>query len=533
MEASKAGKFWQRWPILFAFAIGAICLAMGWHRFPYLAFEPDTAAYVFQARLFASGILAAPAPADFGFSPSPHINIHNGLWAAKYPFGNSLFLTPGILVDFPWLMPALATALSLILFFDIVRMLFDRRTAGVALILAGVSPATVILGATFLSQPTSRLFIAAYLWSLLRCLPNASIAFAATAGLALGYAINTRPVVAAVFGVAGLCLVLATLARDHDRVRLARPAFAFALALAAMMALFLLWNLSLTGDPWLLPYHALQSADRMGFGLRGEGYAPYVVDFRTEFTPAAALDRLWRHTIPGVLYGALGWGSYVPNMLLFDDPARRFPIGALLLPLPALLALLPLVRRDRRQADMFCATIVVLTFAVLFFQYSDHSTWGRTPINSSYYNEAVLFGLLPLVARGVLIVHDAVLETGRRALRVAFFAAAGTLLISSASTDKSLFRQLERWDPYYQRLPALVAGADLHNAVIFVPNSRNAPLGDYPFVPLDRANIVYFRTGPLPQWGLNTRDLGAAYRRYFSGRAAYLFDKSTLQRIEP
>ncbi len=212
------------------------------HRFPYLAFDPDTAAYIFQAKLFASGTLAAPAPADFGFSPSPHINVYNGLWAAKYPFGNSLFLAPGIFIDLPWLMPALATTLSLILFFDIARMLFDGRTASLALILAGLSPATLILGATFLSQPTSRLFLAMFLWALLKCLKSPSVALGATAGLALGYAFNTRPLVAAVFGVASLLLVLTALARNRDRVRLARPALASFVALAAMMAMFLLWN---------------------------------------------------------------------------------------------------------------------------------------------------------------------------------------------------------------------------------------------------------------------------------------------------
>ena len=90
----------------------------------------------------------------------------------EIPVRKFAFLVPGILVDFPWLMPALATALSLVLFFDIVRTLFDVRTASVALILAGISPSTVILGATFLSQPTSRLFIAMFLWALLRIPPH-------------------------------------------------------------------------------------------------------------------------------------------------------------------------------------------------------------------------------------------------------------------------------------------------------------------------------------------------------------------------
>ena len=521
------------WPILVAITVGAICLALGRYRFPYLAFDPDTAAYLFQAKLFATGTIAAPAPADFGFSPSPHINIYNGLWFSKYPFGNSLFLVPGILIDFPWLMPALATTLTLILFFDIFRILFGRRVASLALVLAALSPATLILGSTLLSQSTSRLFIAAFLWTLLRCLGNGSVAVGAAAGLAIGYAFNTRPLVAVVFGLASIILIWPAVKGRRDAIRLAGPAFAFLLALLAMISTFLLWNRSLTGDPWLLPYHALQAADRMGFGLRGEGYAPYVVDFRTDFTPAAALGRTWRHTIPSVLFSAVGWGSYVPNMLLFSDPSRSFPWGAWLLLVPVGLVLVALARRKRSVADVFCAAVFGITLAALFFQYSDHSTWGATPIHCSYYNEATLFGLIPLIARGMLIVYDAARRTNRRSLHFVVLAAGGVLFANSLYTSIGLSRQLKHWDPYYQRLPDLVAKSNIHNAVIFVPNSRNAPVGEYPFVPLDQADIVYFRTGPLPQWGLNTQSRNVAYGKYFSGRSAYLFDKSNLHRIEP
>lgn len=62
----------RRFPIAVAIAAAAICLLIELVSFPYQAFEPDTAAYLFQARLFAEGVLAAPAPPDFGLSPSPH-----------------------------------------------------------------------------------------------------------------------------------------------------------------------------------------------------------------------------------------------------------------------------------------------------------------------------------------------------------------------------------------------------------------------------------------------------------------------------
>jgi 4-amino-4-deoxy-L-arabinose transferase-like glycosyltransferase len=509
-----------------------LCAAIGALAFPTSVIDPDTASYLFQAKLFAEGRIAADAPPDFGFSPSPHINIFNGLWASKYPFGNALFLTPGVLLGVPWLMPAIATGLTLLLFFLIVRKLFDARVASVALALAALSPTTLVMGSTLLSQPTSRLAIAVFLWSLLHALANHRIwrcaVFGILAGLALGYAFNTRPLVAVVVGVAALFLGISLVIRMRNWRSFFLAGATSLPALTLMLVAFFAWNASLTGDPLLLPYHALQTGDRMGFGLRGEGYDPYITDFRTVFTPAAALDRLWRHTLPCVLFNMVGWGNYIANMFLFSDPDRRLPFGAWLLGAQLLMIALPLARTPSRS-DLFCAGIFLLTLVGLFFQYSDHAVWGTSPIHCSYYNEATLFGLIPLAARGILIVYDAATRRGWSPL---WFADAGLVLIlCSANVNSAIVRGLQNWNPYYQRLPQLIAAAGIHDAVVFIPGSRDAPVGEYPFVALDVADVVYFRTGPLPQWRIET-GWPVALDRYFSERAVYQFDGSQLFRLE-
>jgi hypothetical protein len=526
----------QRWyPILISIGAGAMSLAIGRFCFPYFAFDPDTAAYLFQAKLFAQGTLAAPAPPDFGFSPSPHINIYHGLWFSKYPFGNSLFLVPGVLLGIPWLMPTIATVLTLLLFFSIVKDLFDRRVASVAILLAAASPTTLLLGSSLLSQPTSRLCMATFLWSLLRGLKETSAKLAAVygamAGLALGYGFNTRPLVALVFGIASTLLLVHAVVQSRELARFAPLISTSVVAVLLMIGISFVFNAYYTGDPLLMPYHALQAADRMGFGLRGEGYATSVADFGVDFTPAIAFARIWQHTLPAVLFNTVGWGTYVPNMLFFADPAHRFPARAWLLLIPASLIVLALVHRSRRFADLLCASIFLLTLTALFFQYSDHATWGPTPLNTSYYNEAILFGLIPLMARGMLIIYDAATALNRH-LGVLVVASFLVLVVSTTNNTLILARMFRNWDPHYQRLPRFVDEAKLHNAVVFVPHSRNAPVGDYPFVPLPDADVVYFRTGPLPRWGLRTSSLQDAYQKYFTGRAAYVFDKGSLRRFE-
>jgi 4-amino-4-deoxy-L-arabinose transferase-like glycosyltransferase len=519
-----------------ALAAAVISAWLSRYCFPFGAFDPDSAAYLFQAKLLAGGALAASAPPEFGFSPSPHINIHAGLWFAKYPFGTSLLLAPGVLVGAPWIVPALATGLTLLLFAGIVRELYDARVAALALPLAFISPTTLLMGATLLSQPVSRLCMAAFLYGALRTLGSGPgtrrLAWAVLAGFALGYGFNTRPLVALVFGVAGAGWLSWRIAARPDRATFVGPALGFAAAGLVMVGLFLAWNARLAGDPWLTTYHVLQGADRMGFGLRGEGYAPHVADFRLEFTPAYAFNRLWRHTLPAVLFNAAGWGAYAPSMLFPSDPNHHVPQLAPLLVVPLILLAIPLAGRSRRPADVFCAAILLLTVGAHFFQYSDHGTWGWTPVHSAYYNEATLFGIVPLMARGALLLHARMARRWLGAERPLWVAAGALLLANTIASNLAIVRWLRHWDPHYQQLPGLVAEANLHHAVVFVPESRNAPLGDYPFRPLERANVVYFRLGPLPAWGLNTPDWRLAYDRYFAGRAAYLYKGGALQRLD-
>jgi len=387
-----------------------------------------------------------------------------------------------------------------------------------------------------LSQPASRLCIAAFLFGILRLLRESPGVrrqlHAALAGFALGYGFNTRPLVALVFGTIGAVFVLYRIGARPDRNSFIRPAIYLLAPGLLMVGLCCAWNGHLTGNPWLSTYHALQSSDRMGFGLRGEGYAPLISDFRTDFTPAYAFARIWLQTIPCVLFNSLGWGAYEPSMFFPSDPQHHFPLLAFGLIVPLSLLVIPFADRSRCAADLFCGLILVLTVAALFFQYSDHGTWGSTPVHCSYYSEATLFGIIPLTARGILILYDAARRRVGGASPLLFAAGGLLLLANTIHSDAVSVGWFKNWDPYYQALPRLVAAANIHDAVVFIPASRNAPLGEYPFKPLNQADVVYFRTGPLPAWGLNTGNWRIAYDKYFSGRSAYVYDKVALKKLD-
>ncbi len=302
------------WLALIAVTAFAACLFLAHVNLTAMPFEPDTASYLFQARLFAEGLLFADAPADFGFSASPHINVHDGKWYSRYPLLASALLVPGVWIGHPHVVPAILTAATMIFVFLFVRELFaSTRVAMVATIFALLSPATLGVGSTLFSQSGSRLFLVIFLWALLRAMRARSWWFALLTGTALGLAFNIRPLSAVTFGVAGALYALVVLVVSDHRVSLVRLLPGFLAPVVLLVGATLAWNLTLTGHSLQMTFNVMQPNDRLGFGLRGEGY-PGNVEGLHDFRPDWALQRLLRHTIPNTLYNALGWGRYSPTM---------------------------------------------------------------------------------------------------------------------------------------------------------------------------------------------------------------------------
>ncbi len=530
-------------PILIISMLGvllSVLLSGIYFQFSY--FEPDTVSYLFQAKLFAEGKLSVPAPPEHGFSSSPHINILNGKWYSKYPFGNALMLMLGVFINAPWLIPALATGGALYLLYVLVKEMHGKSAALIAAVIGLISPATLGMGSTWFSEPVSRFYLALYLLSLIRTLNGrGGFGYALLSGFALGYVFNTRPLSAFVFGVvgAGLTLYCLGIAVREDKNRVpdgtpltpklaARLAFFF-IPFVMMLGVCMAWNTYFTDDPFTFTHTAAQPYDKIGFGKRMEGYAPEIEN-GVLFTPAWAIERTWRHILPCISFNALGWGSYAPNLLREVNLSLSWFMAFVPLLIPWVLALIPLFHRSRNRYDVLCLAALVGNLLLYAFFYFEGSTWGFTPVNARYYTESTLLGFIPLVARGILIIYEHLkhrlqrLESNR--LHPFIVASSLLILLLSVNTVWSYVRigkVYQNWGPVYQKLPPTVAAQNIHNAVIFVAEHRGAPIGDYPFQNLDEADIVYFKLGPSKQWKLTNSDWKTVYKQYFTGREAYLY----------
>ena len=727
------------WLALIAVAACTACLVLAHVNLTAMPFEPDTASYLFQARLFAEGLLFAEAPADIGFSASPHVNVHDGKWYSRYPLLASALLVPGVWAGYPHVVPAILTAATMIFVFLFVRELFgSTRVAMVATLFALLSPATLGVGSTLFSQSGSRLFLVIFLWALLRAIRSRRWGFALVAGTALGLAFNVRPLPAVTFAAAGALLSLVALIGSEHRRSLVGLLPGFILPLVLLIGVTLAWNDRLAGHPLQMTFNVMQPNDRLGFGMRGEGYTGNVEGLR-DFRPAWALDRLLQHTIPNTLYNALGWGRYSPTLAaqlspyadwagaglmvksvssgdwidlrvegrgdgtafvrlggrgpvdglpvsrsfdfragpgradvvlrlrrsgdsieaefalpggggfesvgtidrsldpplragLFaihggtgrssasfgptrgpngDDPAdsldgwsrtgsmnafdvdagrvrispaanshvsdvdtsaglyrelegddvllqssisldwrtswpERLVAWAWVVPIvmTALLALLPLASARYRRAALFCLTVMATHHVGQFFYWADHSTWGYTPVAVLYYAEMVTIALVPLIACGATLAYSAV-SRRFRAGSIVMLALFCALFVNTLYAYSRFIPVYREWHPVYQHLPSVVDEAKLDYAVVFVPGGRNAPVGDYPFVELDHAPVIYYRLGPWHAFGLRGEDWRVVYERYFAGRAAYLVEwhtersgdrdvfRPTLRRLSP
>ena len=322
----------------------------------------DSVVQLFQAQIFASGHLTAPAPVAEAFVATQHMLVEDGRWFAQYPPGHPLLLAAGVLAGLPWLVPVLLSLGSALFMYRFAREAWDERTGRIVLVLVLFCPFFWFMGASFMNHVSCLFFVAAFLLAYQRWESGGPAGWALAAGLAIGAAGLVRPLtavaVAAVFAPIGLV---------HGLRQRRFPSLALAalggLAAAAAYGWF---NSATTGDPLTPGYLRLWGASHgIGFHLSPWG------DVHTPLT--------------GLLNEAT-------DLSLLATFFLEWPIPALL-PAGVYLAVSGGDRWDRRLIAAFLA----VPLAYLFY-------WHR----DSYLGPRFLFTgvafLIPLTARALATI---------------------------------------------------------------------------------------------------------------------------------
>jgi hypothetical protein len=382
---ARFAKVLDRWDVaalaLCVAALGFTCyIALAqFHAQPHIL---DASSYYFQARIFASGQLSAPAPTQLGAFQGPFMVAHDGRWFTLFAPLTSALLAAGITAGVPWLVEPLLGSLALWGIYRIGRRLFGARTALLALGLGVLSPFYSYLAASYLSHTVALFFAVYFVLFLLRFVERLGARELALAAVCASCLLLTRELTAALLGFGATAFIFGfSWRRLQPAWRRLLPALLPAASiLVAGVLLYLLYNKLQTGDAMLSPRTLFSPADRYGFG---EG-----VGFYGRHTPAAGLVVL-DQLLTSLLINLYGWPFYLTLALV--------PL-AFLRPLRAI------------RWDLFCLFMAVLLVGAQAGYYY-HGIY----LGPRHLFEALPF-LLLLTARGLTALPSIVVAVWPRAV---------------------------------------------------------------------------------------------------------------------
>ncbi|HEX9038955.1 MAG TPA: glycosyltransferase family 39 protein [Ktedonobacterales bacterium] len=355
--------------------IGASFAATVWIALVQYHAQPhiyDASAYLFQARVFASGRLYAPAPSAPAQFPGPFMALAGKRWFSQYEPGTSATLALGVLVGAPWLVEPVLGALTLLGMGLTLRRLYDRRVATLAVALGAVSPFYLWLSASYLSHTIALFYLIWGFWAMTRFAQGGRGWNLPVAAALWGLGMLTRDtsalfVAAAMGGLAWLAWRgrWPALYRRHW----APPLVWTAVAAGAYLTVYLDYNVLLTGQPLLTPRALLAPFDHWGFGQGVGFYGAHTL--AAGFITVQAL-------LTSLSISLFGWPFYLTLAFL---------------PLPFL------ARRTHPADAVLLGGALLMTAAFLGFYY--HGVY----LGPRYLFEALPF-YLGLTARGIITLFE-------------------------------------------------------------------------------------------------------------------------------
>ncbi len=229
----------------------------------------DEVAQLFQARVFSSGSVAAPAPQPPEFFLFANTWITGAGWVSQFPPAHSIALAIGMVLRAEWLVNPLLGGGGVVLVYVTTRGMFDAPTARIAAFLWAASAWVLFMSATYMNHALSVTLVLGA-WACVFA-PAPGVRHYLGAGLLLGAALATRPL-DAVAGALPLLVYLGLARRPRAVAGLAVGGLPLVLALGY-------YNWRLFGGPLDLGYTLLWGeAHQLGFHLDpwGRPYTPLI-----------------------------------------------------------------------------------------------------------------------------------------------------------------------------------------------------------------------------------------------------------------
>ena len=285
----------------------------------------DEAAYLLQAKIFASGRLVASGRPLPEFFQQFHVFVTPVL-AGKYPPGHALLLTLGIWLGLPGFVPALSTAIMCAALCVLAQRFADDLTAALTVGLATTSDIALRFNPSYFSETTTAMALVVSWWAILRYWETGRARWLALCGAACALGAITRPLTLLACGIPILILVVGIVGRRRTWTHLL-PAFLMA---AFILGFSAVWNARVTGHWYRLPWaeyaRLYAPSDRLGFGpspdspaapslttdekATAEVYRRLHANYTIRDVPAAASDRA-----ANIIRGTWSYGG-VPGLAI-------------------------------------------------------------------------------------------------------------------------------------------------------------------------------------------------------------------------
>lgn len=238
--------------------------------FDHLAHVQDGIAQLFHAKIFAKGMLVAPAPPAPELFDFIHAIINDGKWYSQYPPGHTFLLMIGILAGAPWLINPLLGALTVVLIHFLGQELHGETVGRLSALLALFSPFLLFMNSEFMNHTSALFFFVIFLLFFAKAVKNGRLTDGAVAGAALGWFVLIRPYSAAALAIPFLLYgFFQSVKRFHE---LKNSIAGFVLLFLVLVGILLSFNSLTNGSPFLFGYELKWGPQgNPGFGNAGWG----------------------------------------------------------------------------------------------------------------------------------------------------------------------------------------------------------------------------------------------------------------------
>ena len=288
----------SRASILLVGVVSAATVGVVWGSLDPVARGLDEAAYLLQARIFASGRWTAPARPLPEFFEQMQVFVTPVL-AGKYPPGHSLALVPGIWLGMPALMPVVLNGIAGSLIFLLAGQVAGAWVGLVTWLLWISAPGTMGFRASYYSENTTIVLWLLALWALREWMSSGARRWLVLLVSSVGFGAITRPMTMFALSLPIVLLFV----RQTTRTRRWRDLVLGGVLGASFLAIGLVWSVQTIGEWRTTPYRYYSQVyfpyQWTGFGERQEPplrpMPPGVEAFDQEFRSIHA-----HHTVRGL-----------------------------------------------------------------------------------------------------------------------------------------------------------------------------------------------------------------------------------------